>query len=323
MSIEGLSRRKLFPVATAFGVGGFLGFHTAKAASYPSQTINFIIPYGPGGSFDSYGREFSVLLQKYLPSHVNVEPINTPGAAGKEAIFQLLQDPADGYNISLINIPGILMSKKAGNIDLGKLTWIANLGRDSYGLAVAKDGPVNNVADLQALSAKRPLKFSSTGSGSTDYFATKVFAASLGLKVSLVSGYNDSPNSVVAVARGDVDAVVHSLATLKQLEASGLAKIIFVFQEKSPIPGVEDATSVGKPDLGEIFQWRPIVGPPNLPPDVVSTLSTALVAAAKDPGTASWAAGLGTTLYPLDQADTLAMIKTQRTLVAKWSSVLG
>ena len=323
MSIEGLSRRKLFPVATAFGVGGFLGFRTARAASYPSQTINFIIPYGPGGSFDSYAREFSVLLQKYLPSHVNVEPINVPGAAGKEAIFQLLQDPPDGYNISMINIPGILMSKKSGNIDLGKLTWIANLGRDSYGLAVAKDGPVNNVADLQALSAKRPLKFSSTGSGSTDYFATKVFAASLGLKVSLVSGYNDSPNSVVAVARGDVDAVVHSLATLKQLEASGLAKIIFVFQEKSPIPGVEDATSVGKPDLGEIFQWRPIVGPPNLPQDVVSTLSTALVAAAKDPGTVSWAAGLGTTLYPLDQVDTIAMIKTQETLVAKWSSVLG
>jgi tripartite-type tricarboxylate transporter receptor subunit TctC len=317
-----LSRRKFLPVAAAFGAGAYIGLGRAQAAAYPSQTINFIIPYGPGGSFDSYGREFSVLLQQNLPSHVNVEPINVPGAAGKEAIFQLLQDPADGYNISMINIPGILIGKKTGGFSLDSLTWIANLGRDSYGLAVAKDGPVQSLADLRALGAKRPLKFSTTGSGSTDFFATKVFAASLGLKVSLVSGYNDSPNSVVAVARGDVDGVVHSLATLKQLEASGLAKIIFVFQNKSPIPGVDDATTIGVPDLGQIFQWRPIVGPPNLPPDVVSTLSNALIASAKSPAAASWAAGLGTTLYPLDQAWTLAMIKTQHALIEKWRSAL-
>ena len=316
------SRRQVVAGAVTFGAV-CIGLGRAKAANYPSQTINFMIPYGPGGSFDSYGREFSVLLQKNLPGQVNVEPINTPGAAGKEAIFQLLQDPPDGYNISLINIPGILMSKQSGNLQLDKLTWIANLGRDSYGLAVAKNSQVKTVADLQALGAKRALKFSSTGAGSTDYFATKVFAASLGFKVSLVSGYNDSPNSVVAVTRGDVDAVVHSLATLKQLEASGLVKILFVFQEKSPIPGVENATSLNKPDLGQIFQWRPVVGPAGLPPDVVATLSSALVKAAQSPAAASWAAGLGTTLYPLDQADTLAMVQTQQALIEKWHFALG
>jgi tripartite-type tricarboxylate transporter receptor subunit TctC len=322
MSIFNLSRRKFIPGAVAFGAV-CSGFGPAEAAGYPGQTINFLIPYGPGGSFDSYGRKFSVLLQQNLPSQVNVEPINTPGAAGKEAIFQLLQDPPDGYNISLINIPGILIGKKTGNLQIDNLTWIANLGRDSYGLAVAKNSSVQTVADLQALGAKRTLKFSSTGAGSTDYFATKVFAASLGFKVSLVSGYNDSPNSVVAVTRGDVDAVVHSLATLKQLEASGLVKIIFVFQKKSPIPGVEDATSIGKPDLGEIFQWRPVVGPSGLPPNIVATLSSALVKATKSPSAISWAAGLGTTLYPLDQAGTLSMIETQKALIKKWYSVLA
>jgi tripartite-type tricarboxylate transporter receptor subunit TctC len=320
----GLSRRRFLPTAAAaLGAGSFAGLGRARAASFPSQPINFIIPYGPGGSFDAYVREFSVLLEQNLPQHVNVEPINVPGAAGKEAIFQLMQDPPDGYNISLINVPGILMSKKGGNLDLDKLTWIANIGRDSYGLAVAKNGPVQSVADLQALAAKRPLKFSSTGVGSTDYFATKVFTSALGMKVSLVSGYNDSPNSVVAVARGDVDAVVHSLATLQQLEASGLAKIIFVFQEKSPIPGVADATTLGQPDLGKIYQWRPVVGAPGIPPDIAATLSSALVASTKSAAAAKWASGLGTTLYPLDQAGTLDMVKVQKALIAKWQSVLA
>ncbi len=318
-----LSRRHFFPVAAAFAGASAIGFGQAKADSYPSRAINFIIPYGPGGSFDSYGREFSVLLQQNLPNHVNVEPVNTPGAAGKEAIFELIQDKPDGYNISLINVPGILISKKSGNLKLDRLTWIANLGRDSYGLAVGPNSKVKTVADLQALGAKRALKFSSTGKGSTDYFATKVFCASLGVKCELVSGYTDSPNSVVAVTRGDVDAVVHSLATLQQLQASHLAKIIFVFQEKSPIPGVEDATSIGKPDLGQIFQWRPVVGPPKLPADIVATLSTALVKAAKGPAAAKWASGLGTTLFPLDQAGTLSMLHTQEALIQKWQSVVA
>ncbi|MDR3520722.1 MAG: tripartite tricarboxylate transporter substrate-binding protein [Acidocella sp.] len=317
-----LKRRTLFPMAAAFGAATSAGITSARAAGFPSQTINLIIPYGPGGGFDAYGRKFAQLLQTTLPNHVNVVPLNVPGAAGKEAIFQLQQDKPDGYNVSIINVPGILLGKKNGNLQLDKLSWIANLGRDSYGLAVAAKGPIKTVADLQALSAKRALKFSSTGSGSTDFLATKMFAAALGLNVSLVSGYNDSPNSVVAVARGDVDAVVHSLTTLQDMEKSGLAKIIFVFQRKSPIPGIEDATTLGQPDLGNIFQWRPIVGPPGMDPATVDILSKAFVAAAFSPAAKAWAEQIKTTLYPLDSKGTVAMIAAQRALVDNAAAAL-
>ncbi|HQT63515.1 MAG: hypothetical protein B7Z75_07320 [Acidocella sp. 20-57-95] len=321
MSRFTITRRNLFPMTASLGAVAS-GIAPAFAAGFPSQTINLIIPYGPGGSFDAYGRKFAQLLQPNLPNKVNVVPLNVPGAAGKKAIFELMQDKPDGYNVSLINVPGILLGKSTGNFSLDKLTWIANLGRDSYGLAVAAKGPIKTVADLQALSAKRPLKFSSTGKGSTDYFATKVFADKLGLNVALVSGYNDSPNSVVAVARGDVDAVVHSLATLKDMEKSGLAKIIFVFQTKSPIPGVEDATSIDQPDLGNIFQWRPIVGPPNLPADIVETLSQAFLTAAFSPEAKAWADKIQTTLYPLDSKGTVAMIAAQKEMVDQAASAL-
>ncbi len=311
-----LGRRMFFP-AMAAGLTGFRGVCSALAATYPSQTISFIIPYTPGGTFDAYVREFGPLLQQQLPTKVTVVPINMPGAGGSAAVFQLLQDKPDGYNISMISIPGILMSKKSGKLKLDQITWLANLGRDTYGLAVGKDSPIRSVADLKALSAKRVVRFSSSGSGSTDYFATKVFAAALGLQVRMVVGYSDSPASVVAVARGDVDCVVHSMATLQQMQASGFAKILFAFQPRSGLPGVEDATTIGQPDLGEIFQWRPVGAPPGLPPDIVATLSTALVNAAKTPGAVKWASGLGTTLYPLDQHQTVAMIETQEKLVAK------
>jgi tripartite-type tricarboxylate transporter receptor subunit TctC len=127
---------------------------------------------------------------------------------------------------------------------------------------------------------------------------------------------------VIAVTRGDVDAVVHSLTTLKQMQASGLARTLFVFQDKGGMPGVEDASSVGKPDLGQIFQWRPVVAPPGLSADLTARLSKALVSSANTAEAKAWAAKLDTTLYPLDAGQTLKMVEQQSALVAKWNSVL-
>lgn len=313
-----LSRRRVIPLIAASGIFPAL---PAWAAGYPSKTINFMIPYGPGGSFDSYARKFSLFLEGNLPAKVNVEPLNVPGAAGRQAIFQLLQDKPDGYTISMVSVPGILMSQSK-ELQLDKLTWIANLGRDSYCLAVGKDSAIKSVADLQALSTKRTVRFGSSGSGSTDYFATRVFAAALNLNVQMVMGYDESPASVIAVARGDVDCVVHSQATLQQLEKEGLARILFAFQDHTSLPGVEDASSIGQPDLGEIYQWRPVAGPNGMAPDIVTILSNALIAGAQSDEAKTWAAGLETTLFPLDQSGTVKMINAQEALVTKWRSVL-
>jgi tripartite-type tricarboxylate transporter receptor subunit TctC len=294
------------------------------AADYPSQPINFLIPYGPGGTFDSYAREFSKLIQAKLTPSTNVEPVNQPGAAGKEAIFTILNSPPDGYNISMIAIPGLIQStfNKKNNFDIDKLTWLATLGRDPYGIAVGKNSPIKNVADLKKISAERPISFGSTGPGSTDYVATHIFANIVGLRLKEVGGYNGAVDTSVGVARGDIDCVVHSLSGLVQMAAANLVRVIFTFQEKSSIPGVDDASTIGNADLGKIYQWFPAVAPPNLPQPISSKLSDALFTAAKSPEAKAWAKSIKTSLHPLDQAGTLQMLQEQTALVTKWKHVL-
>lgn len=322
-----IGRRGFIGASSLAGMGllsGIPGIARAagQAKNFPEHPINFIIPYGPGGTFDTLVREFAKLLPAHLPKSVSVEPLNVPGAAGTEAIFQLYHDHPDGYNISLVNVPGIFMQPSNGAFNVDKLTWICNLARDTYGLAVGANSGIKSVADLQALSKKREILFSSTGHGSTDYLATKVLAATLGLRVRLVAGYDGSSSSGVGVARGDVDAVVHSLASLEKMQEANLVKIIFVFQDKSPIPGVEDATVINQPDLGNIFQWRPVAAPPSMPPEIASILTKALIDTANSPEAQSWANKVKVTLDPLDQAQTIAMLQTQEKLVNKWRSVL-
>lgn len=323
MSFRGtISRRQMSLLGVNAGIAAWAGLATGRAAvtRYPQRTINFIIPYAAGGGFDSYGREFSALLQRQL--HVNVEPVNMPGAAGAEAIFEVFHDRPDGYNISLINVPGILRSKSQAGFDVSKLTWLANLGRDPLGLAVSARSPIRSIADLQAFSKRHVLSMSSSGVASTDYFATKVLAASLGLRVHIVSGYKGSVNSLVAVARGDVNASVHSLSAIQRMEAAGLVRLIFTFEPKSEVPGVEDASAVGKPDLGEIYQYRTVVAPPGLSPQIASQLSGALLHAASTRNARNWAAKIRTVLHPLDQRQTLAMLDRQIAMIHKWQHVL-
>jgi tripartite-type tricarboxylate transporter receptor subunit TctC len=313
-----LSRRDSLRLAAATGIW-FSAGGIAKADTFPGHPVNFIVPYAAGGDFDSYVREFCGILTSQL--NVDVEPINMPGAAGAEAIFNLAQDAPDGYNISIANVPGILHTKPKPGFDPNKMTWLANLGRDTLGLAVSSKSPINSIADLQKLSRERVVKMSSSGKASADYLVSKIIAGVFNLNVNIVDGYEGSVSSMVAVARGDVDVTVHSLASIANMESSHLVRLMFVFAGESPA-GIENAMTVNQPDLGKLFQYRPVVAPPGLPPDVAATLSSALVTAAMSPEAKAWAAKIKTTLYPLDQQQTTAMILEQQALLTKWKGFL-
>ncbi|MDR3522161.1 MAG: tripartite tricarboxylate transporter substrate-binding protein [Acidocella sp.] len=322
-----IGRRYLLTGAATLGIAAGSGMfgNAAVAATFPDRPISLIIPFGTGGDFDVYGREFAHLMESELQPHAFVEPVNMPGAGGREAIFGLLRDQPDGYNISMVSIPGIFMGdnkKSNADFDLDSLTWLANLGRDPYALAVSVKSQFYKVADLQNASKTREVTFSNSGFASSGYLATRAFCTVTGIRCKIVSGYKGSSDSMVAVIRNDVDAVVHSLATLQEMEKSGFLRIIFVFEPKSSLPGVEDAAALHTPDLGQIFQWRPVAGPPGLPAGISAKISKALLKAAASPQAAAWARKVGATLYPLDQAQTLQMAKAQEALVNRWRYAL-
>jgi tripartite-type tricarboxylate transporter receptor subunit TctC len=296
----------------------------ALAAGYPERTVSFLVPDSGGGSFDAYIREFSHILHSQMGG-ATFEPVTVPGAGGQAAALRLLTSQPDGYTLGMLNIPGILSSQYRANgpkLPMDSLTWVANLGREEYAFAVSAKGPIKNIADLRALSHKRPVLFPSTGFGSTDYFATRVFGSALKLNFKQILGYTGSAPTIVAVARGEVDGVVHSTSGLRRMEEAGLIRIIFSFQPTADHK-IDTAASVGVPDLANIYQWRPIAAPPHTPPAIVARLSDAFVKAARTPEAAAWAKTAGTTVFPLDTSATQAMIKSQSAFVGKWAKFLA
>ena len=209
----------------------------AGAAGFPERDITFIIPNQVGGGFDAYVRAISPAMEKYLPNKVNVVPLNVPAGGGAKGVSQLYRARPDGYTIGILNIPGLfILQERGGGYDLNRFTWLAGLGKDPYGLAVPWNSPIKLVADLQALSKTRPVKFTTTGPDGTAYGVTLIATELLGIRLQLITGYRGSSEYVAAAVRGDGDAVITNLPLLARFEASKSLRLIALnaFEASAP-----------------------------------------------------------------------------------------
>jgi len=297
----------------------------AAAGDFPEKDITFIIPYSAGGGFDNYVRALSPVMERYLPHKVTIVPTNVAAGGGTRGTNQLYRAKPDGYTVAIFNIPGMFVLQKEGGaeFDLAKVTWLGSMGRDDYGIAVAANSALKSVADLKKLSATRPVKFTATGPEGTAYAATLIGAHLLGIKAQLITGYKGSNDYAVAAARGDGDAVVTALPLLRHLAEGDTLRIIATFEKASTVPGAEDATALGQPELSEIVLERLIGAPPGLPAEIKSALATALEEAMADSRVVAWAKQADIALQPQTPEGAAAILANQQKFYDKWKSLLN
>lgn len=314
--------RKLFKAVVALGV---LAAAPAMAADFPAKNIEFVIPVSPGGGFDTYVRAVSPIMEKHLPQSVNVVPTNIPAAGGARGAAQVFRAKPDGYTIGIFNIPGILVPQLRGDssvqYDLTKLTWLGSFGADEYGVGVPTASTYKTVADLKALG--RPIKFTASGPSSTAYSTTMIATDMLGIPREMISGYKGSNDYVLAVIRGDGDAVIGPLPLLKKFAESGELRIIGTFEEKSSVPGAQNASEMGRPELAKLSLQRLVAGPPDLPTDIAKTLSDSLVASMNDPDMVKWSKESGIDIEPGDAGAAKNSIQAQFDFYKQYTQYLG
>jgi len=317
-----IARIGLGAVAAAIALAGLIA--PAKAA-YPEKDITFVIPFSPGGGFDTYVRLIAPFLQKHLPNKVNVVVKNVPGAGGRKGLTEVYRGKPDGYNIVIVNVPGAMVPPLVGQkvqYDLEKITWLARLSIDSYLLTVAGKSPIKTFAEFKTFAAKNPVKVPSTGSGSTAHVMSKVFFGVLGIKGQLVSGYKGTKEMTLSVIRGDTPAgILPSESTRKYIE-SGDIRALMTTEDPSDYPGVPSAKSLGINDLDGLFIHRLVAAPPGLPAPVRKVLSDAFTKAMNDPGLKAAAEKIKRPFSPLDGAQAEGAVKKQLALYLRFKDQL-
>ena len=300
---------------------------SAAPSDFPTKNIQFVIPYAPGGGFDIYVRVVTPVMEKYLPRKVSIVPLNVASGAGSRGVAQAYRARPDGYTMTILNIPGMfILQAQQGTtaFDLNRFTWIGAMGEgEKYFISVGQNSPLKTFDDLKRLSAQRPVKLSVTGPEGTAYMAAVVGSQLMGLRTQLITGYRGSADYVVAAVRGDSDAVVAALPTTFRFRRGNQLRPLASFETNSSVPGIPDATSLGKPELDLIRVERLVAAPPGTPAEAVNVLSTALAKALVDPVVVKWAAENDVVMKPKTPQEAVAILNEQRAFFEKWRPSLS
>ncbi|HEX3484017.1 MAG TPA: tripartite tricarboxylate transporter substrate binding protein [Micropepsaceae bacterium] len=321
---DNLSRRSLLSAA---GAALLFSAQAARAASgFPAKNIQFIIPYAAGGGFDSYVRFISPVIETYLANRVNIVPINVTAGSGSRGITQLYRSKPDGYTIGIFDVPGMFIQQAvqgSNAYDLSRFAWIGCMGEgERYLVGVGVNSPLKSFADLQALSAKRPVKFAVTGLEGTATAAAIIGTEMLGIRRQLITGYRGSSDYIVAAIRGDSDAVISATSTMMRFARAGQLRILASFEAHGSLPGIPDATSLGKPELDKITVERPVGAPPGTPADIQNLLSAALGKALAEPKVVAWAKENDIIMRSKTPAEAAALVARQRAFFERWKKYL-
>lgn len=307
---------------------------TATAADWkPTRDIDFIIPYGPGGGFDTIVRKLSPFVEKHLAADVNVIPKNVTGGRGSKAAITLTKAKPDGTKMMIFNIPGHALPNIKGDTsryDLNAYTWLGRIAKGSYVVAVSGQSGFKSFQDL--LDLDRPVKNPELGPGGTSYMMSTILWNTFGKDVKFITGYKSSSAYALAVIRGDGDATMLAAGSFrkyiggslkdKKIGPHDLAPVLELTTGKSGF-GVKTAGDYGHPEVDRLGLERHVATAPETPDNIASVLEAALGKAIQDKEFIAWAekVGRGPIAY-LDGKGAAKVIAEQINIYKKYADKL-
>jgi tripartite-type tricarboxylate transporter receptor subunit TctC len=272
---------------------------------YQGKIIRVVVGSSPGGGYDLWARLMARYLGKYVPGNPETVVQNMPGAGGVVAanyIYAVARP--DGLTLGAFN-PGLYFEQLVGRpevkFDWSKFTWIGSPEQNDVMHYIRSDAPFKTVDDLR--NAKEPPRCGSTGTGTSGHYLPRLLDETLGIKTTIVSGYQGGSEIDLAVERNEVVCWSPLVATFfgrepyKRWFKTGFVRVIVQSGTKRD-PRLKDVPTLAElmqqyktPDSGKRLAkvvltaatlGRPISAPPRLPAERTKLLREAYAKAMKD-----------------------------------------
>ncbi|MGH2601935.1 MAG: Bug family tripartite tricarboxylate transporter substrate binding protein, partial [Dehalococcoidia bacterium] len=144
---------------TAEQTTGAEGSGGEAAAPFEGQTVEFVVPYEPGGGYDQYVRIIAPYLGDCLGA--DVIAVNEPGAGSLLATNQTAVAEPDGTRIQILNTIGAVSAQVAeeegARYDLADFSWLARIAGEPNVLSVSANSDFQDFDDL--INAEEPVRF--------------------------------------------------------------------------------------------------------------------------------------------------------------------
>jgi len=250
--------------------------------AWPTRTVKFIVPFGPGAGADIGGRLFAEKLQKIWGQPVVIE--NRPGGDSIVAIQAFLS--ANDDHTFLFGPAGnfavhpFVYSKLS--YDPKDLNPIARASNTILGVAVKADAPYNDLKGFTEAARKASGTFNSGLVQGITEFTFWGYTHVEKLQITQVP-YRDINVAPVDLGEGRIQVVMSSYAIVQPQTQAGRIKIIAMNNKtRAPVaPEIPTAREQGFPSL-EVEGLVGLFGLKNMPPALKDKIAADFKAAAED-----------------------------------------
>jgi tripartite-type tricarboxylate transporter receptor subunit TctC len=290
---------------------------------YRGKTITALVGSGAGGGYDVNSRLLARHMSRHIPGEPKIIVQNMPAGNGIAAMNHTFAiAPRDGTLFTAVvnNMPfEPLFGGSNARFDVFKLNWIGSLSKQTNVCLAWGASAFKTLDDAM----RQKMRVSATGATGWRSFLPKLFNGVAGTQFEVINGY-DSPGSMLAVERGEVDGICADYATVKATQADWIAqrKIAILAQfGLTRLAGLDDVP-IGldrvkdEPDrkavrlfLSQQEFGRPYVMPPDVPKERVGAIRRAFEETLTDPALIEGAEKIQMDLSPMTGLELEAMFK--------------
>ena len=271
------------------------------AANYPSRPIRVIVPFGPGGPTDIFGRLYASHLEKKYKQPAIVE--NKPGGGQIVATDFVVKAPADGYTLltaaNTLTYESLL-NKDAPFDSTKDILPYGVIGGSGLFIAVNAGLPVKTIQEFVAWVKANPGKLN-VGTVGVPTVEMEGLRDKLGLNWTNVN-YKGGVAAQTALMAGEINLYTPDLNQTAPAVKDGRIKVL-AFGDRQRHPGMPDVPTVAESGIGApdflMYVWLGMFAASGVPNDIVNKLHADVIEMQGNPDVQSKINAMGWRTNPI------------------------
>jgi tripartite-type tricarboxylate transporter receptor subunit TctC len=277
--------RRRFLRLTAAAIALPAAARIARAQTYPSRPVRWIVGFAPGGGNDIVARLMGQWLSERTGQPFIIE--NRPGGGTNIATEAVVNAAPDGYTLLLVGLPNASNAALFAKLNLNFIRDIvpaAGIIHIPNVLVLNPSVPAKTVPEFIAYAKARPgkINMASAGNASAGHLCGELFKMMAGVNLVHVPYRGNGP-ALTDLLGGQVDVSFPSLPSSIEYIKSGRLRGLAVTSAKrsEALPGVP---TIGEFIPGyEMSAWFGVGLPKGTPAEIVDKINREINAGLVDP----------------------------------------